>query len=157
MLDVNVPLLNSILESNRLQIQKVIKKLLDYKGKSLGFLGFSFKGGTDDLRESPIVEVIESMLGKGFQIKIYDRHVSLAKLMGANKEYIEREIPHISRLMCASAAELMQSSDVIVVANRDEEFKSALAQVRPNQAIVYLVRIADSKPENAESYYGICW
>jgi len=157
MLDVNVPLLNSILESNRLQIQKVIKKLLDYKGKSLGFLGFSFKGGTDDLRESPIVEVIESMLGKGFQIKIYDRHVSLAKLMGANKEYIEREIPHISRLMCASAAELMQSSDVIVVANRDEEFKSALAQVRPNQAIVDLVRIADSKPANAESYYGICW
>jgi GDP-mannose 6-dehydrogenase len=157
MLDVTVPLLNSILESNRLQTQKVIKKLLDHKGKSLGFLGLSFKGGTDDLRESPIVEVIESMIGKGFQIKIYDRHVSLAKLMGANKEYIEREIPHISRLMCATSAELMQASDVIIIANRDEEFKTALAQVRPNQAIIDLVRIADSKPANAGSYYGICW
>ena len=95
-LDVATPLLGSILESNRLQAQKVTKKLLEFKGKWLGFLGFSFKGGTDDLRESPIVEVIEAMLGKGFDIKIYDRHVSIAKLMGANKEYIQREIPHIS-------------------------------------------------------------
>jgi GDP-mannose 6-dehydrogenase len=157
MLDVTVPLLSSILESNRLQIQKVTKKLLEFKGKSLGFLGFSFKGGTDDLRESPIVEVIEAMLGKGFDIKIYDRHVSLAKLMGANKEYIQREIPHISRLMCAHWSELMAASEVIIVANRDEEFKAALAQSRPGQTIIDLVRIVDSKPANAGSYYGICW
>ena len=97
MLDVTVPLLNSILESNRLQTQKVIKKLLDHKGKSLGFLGLSFKGGTDDLRESPIVEVIESMIGKGFQIKIYDRHVSLAKLMGANQTRTSGSIPSSQR------------------------------------------------------------
>jgi GDP-mannose 6-dehydrogenase len=157
MLDVSTPLLSSVLESNRLQIQKVTKKLLEFKGKSLGFLGFSFKGGTDDLRESPIVEVIEAMLGKGFDIKIYDRHVSLAKLMGANKEYIQREIPHISRLMAAHWSELMETSDVIIVANRDEEFKKALAQARPNQTIIDLVRIVDSKPANAGSYYGICW
>ena len=157
MLDVSTPLLSSVLESNRLQIQKVTKKLLEFKGKSLGFLGFSFKGGTDDLRESPIVEVIEAMLGKGFDIKIYDRHVSLAKLMGANKEYIQREIPHISRLMAAHWSELMESSEVIIVANRDEEFKKALAQARPNQTIIDLVRIVDSKPANAGSYYGICW
>ena len=157
MLDVAVPLLSSVLESNRLQIQKVIKKLLEYKGKSLGFLGFSFKGGTDDLRESPIVEVIEAMLGKGFDIKIYDRHVSIAKLMGANKEYIQREIPHISRLMCTDWAELMATCDVVVVANRDEDFKKALALARPEQVIIDLVRIVDSKPANAGSYYGICW
>jgi len=157
MLDVSTPLLSSILESNRLQIQKVTKKLLEFKGKSLGFLGFSFKGGTDDLRESPIVEVIEAMLGKGFDIKIYDRHVSLARLMGANKEYIQREIPHISRLMCPAWSELMETSDVIIVANRDEEFKTALAQARPHQTIIDLVRIVDAKPANAGSYYGICW
>lgn len=156
-LEVEVPVLNAVLESNHRQIQKLINKLVNYKGRSLGFLGLSFKGGTDDLRSSPIVEVIESMLGKGFGIKIHDQHVSLARLMGANKEYIEKEIPHLSRLMCGTAKELVEQSDVIVVNHRDESFKEALKHLKSGQVVIDLVRIADRNRWDGCEYYGICW
>ncbi len=156
-LDVEVPMLNSILESNSRQIDKVVNKLLNFKGKSLGFLGLSFKGGTDDLRSSPIVEVIETVLGKGFNVKIYDPHVSLARLMGANKDYIEREIPHLSRLMCSTAAELVESSEVVVVSHRDEGFRQSLQNLKTGQVLMDLVRIVDRNMWNGCEYYGICW
>ena len=133
------------------------KKLLEFKGRRLGFLGMSFKGGTDDLRESPIVELIEALIGKGFEIRIYDRHVSLARLTGANKEYIEKGIPHISKLMAADTDELIANSDVIVVGNHDETFREVLQSANSKQAIVDLVRIVDAPPAHAGSYYGICW
>ena len=90
-------MLNSLLDSNKRQVSKVVNKLREYRGKKLGFLGLSFKDGTDDLRESPMVDLIETMLGKGFSARIYDPDVSLGRLLGANKEYIEREIPHLSK------------------------------------------------------------
>jgi GDP-mannose 6-dehydrogenase len=157
LLDLEVPVLSAILESNDRQIQNVIGKLLDYKGKRLGFLGLSFKGGTDDMRSSPIVEVIEAMLGKGFSIKIFDQHVSLARLMGANKEYIEREIPHLSRLMCETALELVEQSEVIVVNHQDESFKNALEQAMSGSVIVDLVRIRENSVNGDCEYFGICW
>jgi len=157
LLDVDLPLLNSIFSSNKRQILKVVNKLMEYKGRTLGFLGLSFKGGTDDLRESPLVEVVETMLGKGFQVRIYDRNVSMARLMGANKEYIEKEIPHISSLMCLSAEELLQECDVVVVGNHEVEFKHALKKVRSEQTIIDLVRIVDKPTDIEGKYYGICW
>jgi len=156
-LDLELPLLRSILESNKLQVLKVIRTLVGFKGRSLGFLGLSFKGGTDDLRESPIVEVIEAMLGKGFTVQIFDRHVSLAKLMGANKEYIEKEIPHISRLICGTVDELMAKSDVIVVSNRNPEFRDVLGRSKPGQVVVDLVRIVEDPTAGAGTYFGLCW
>jgi GDP-mannose 6-dehydrogenase len=157
-MDIDTPVLNAIMESNKRQILKVIRKLSEYKGYSLGFLGLSFKGGTDDLRESPMVEVIEAMLGKGFGIRVYDKYVSIAGLMGANKEYIEREIPHISSLMCSSAKDLVCNSDVIVVGNYAEEFKKALiAEIRENQVVLDLVRIVDERDLIRGDYHGICW
>jgi GDP-mannose 6-dehydrogenase len=155
--DLELPVLGSVLASNRLQVEKIIKKLMEFKGRRLGFLGMSFKGGTDDLRESPIVELIEALIGKGFDIRIYDRHVSLARLTGANKEYIEKGIPHISKLMAATTDELMAHSDVIVVGTRDEKFCEVLQSANSAQTIVDLVRIVDTPPPNAGSYYGICW
>jgi GDP-mannose 6-dehydrogenase len=156
-LDLELPVLNNILHSNRLQIAKVIRKLMEFKGKKLGFLGLSFKGGTDDLRESPIVEVIEAMIGKGFDIKIYDRHVSLAKLMGANREYIEKEIPHLSRLMSESMDDVMRHADIIIISNRGEGFAQAAASAQSHQTVIDLVRIVNDAPENAGTYYGLCW
>ena len=97
------------------------------------------------------------MLGKGFHIRIFDRHVSLARLMGANKEYIEKEIPHISSLMCASASEVVKQSDVIVVSQRDDAFVESLQSVNGNQMVVDLVRIADLGEKLNGRYYGICW
>jgi len=157
MLDLELPLLGSILESNRLQVLKVIRKLMEHKGRSLGFLGLSFKGGTDDLRESPIVEVIEALIGKGFDVRIYDRHVSLARLMGANKLYIEREIPHISRVMCSNASDLLAQSDVIVVVNREDEFRELLTPMPANKLVIDLVRIFSQPPSDGQTYEGICW
>lgn len=155
--DLELPVIGSVLASNRLQVEKVVKKLMEFKGRRLGFLGMSFKGGTDDLRESPIVELIETLIGKGFDIRIYDRHVSLARLTGANKEFIEKGIPHISKLMAATTEELMANSDVIVVGNRDEKFREVLQSATSSHAVVDLVRIVDAPPANAGSYYGICW
>jgi len=154
---VDTPVLNAILDSNKKQILKVVNMLIEYKGLTLGYLGLSFKGGTDDLRESPLVEVIETMLGKGFNIKIFDRNVSMAKLMGANKEYIEKEIPHISSLMCSSSEELINSSDVIIVGNHEDEFRGALENIKENQIVIDLVRILNSSADIKGKYYGICW
>jgi GDP-mannose 6-dehydrogenase len=156
-LDVPTPLLDSILVSNRKQVERVTTLLQKYKGRSLGFLGLSFKHGTDDLRESPILEVIETMIGKGFQVGIYDEYVSIARLVGANKEYIQKEIPHVSSLMRSSAEELVRDCDVIIVSNASEEFRGVLAQAtRPDQVVVDLVRIIEGEALKSE-YYGICW
>ena len=157
-LDVPTPLLDSILVSNKKQIERVTSLLQGYKGRSLGFLGLSFKHGTDDLRESPILEVIETMIGKGFHVGIYDEFVSIARLVGANKEYIQKEIPHVSSLMRSSAEELVRESDVVVVSTASERFREILAKnYRPDQMVVDLIRIVEKSQTIGSNYYGINW
>jgi GDP-mannose 6-dehydrogenase len=157
-MDIPTPLLDSILVSNRKQIEHVTALLQKYKGRSLGFLGLSFKHGTDDLRESPILEVIETMIGKGFRVGIYDEFVSIASLVGANKEYINKEIPHVSSLMRPSAEELVRDSDVVVVSTASARFREVLAQTgRPGQVVVDLVRIIEKPKVMNGNYHGICW
>jgi GDP-mannose 6-dehydrogenase len=155
--DIEAPVLNSILDSNKWQIQKVINKLLSYKGRSLGFLGLSFKEGTDDLRESPIVEVIETMIGKGFAVRIHDQNVSMARLMGANKQYIEKEIPHISDLLCSSVEELIAQSEVLIVTNKEKQYYEHLKQLTGSHVIIDLVRLFNPDDYPDTQYYGICW
>jgi GDP-mannose 6-dehydrogenase len=155
-LDTEVPVLSSILSSNQLQISRAIDMVAKTGKKKVGVLGFAFKAGTDDLRESPLVTMIESLIGKGYQLAIYDRDVSLARLVGANKEYIEREIPHISSLMKASVAEVLAASDVVIVGNKNDEFKAIEAQLAPGQIVLDLVRIFGDRLSD-ESYQGICW
>jgi GDP-mannose 6-dehydrogenase len=158
MLDVPTPLLEAISVSNREQIAKVVGMLEPYKGRPLGFLGLSFKHGTDDLRESPILQVIETMIGKGFDVTIYDEYVSIARLVGSNKEYIEREIPHVSSLMCESAEQLVRESSVVIVSNRSEEFRDALRkELRADHVVVDLVRIVEDPTTLEGTYEGICW
>ncbi len=155
-LDVDVPVLAATLQSNRRQIERAIEMVLATGRKRIGVLGFSFKAGTDDLRESPMVTLIETLIGKGMQLSIYDRDVSLARLFGANKEYIEREIPHISQLMRASVDEVLESSDVLVIGNKAEEFRGLETKLRSGQQVIDLVRIFD-KRVTGDSYEGICW
>jgi GDP-mannose 6-dehydrogenase len=123
--------------------------------KRVGILGFSFKAGTDDLRESPMVALIETLIGKGLQLLIYDRDVSLARLFGANREYIERQIPHISQLMRASIEEVLDASDVIVIGNKADEFKELQGRRRDGLLVIDLVRVFKGRSD--ESYQGICW
>ncbi|MBN1696511.1 MAG: nucleotide sugar dehydrogenase [Spirochaetales bacterium] len=157
LLDLETPVLNSILSSNKRQITKTVNKLLEYKGKVIGFLGLSFKSGTDDLRESPIVEVIETVIGKGLTVKIYDKNVSIARLIGANKQYIEEEIPHISSLMEEKIEDLIRDADVLVIANKSEEFKNVVRKAGKPKVIIDLVRIVEDTSEIKADYYGICW
>lgn len=155
-LDVEVPVLSSILPSNRLQIEKAIDLALRTGKKRVGVLGFSFKAGTDDLRESPMVTLIETLIGKGLQLAIYDRDVSLARLFGANKEYIEREIPHVAQLMRGSMEEVLAESEVLIVGHPAEEFRGIESRLKDGQLVIDLVRIL-STPTNNDSYQGICW
>lgn len=153
--DVDVPVLSSILPSNRLQIERAIEMVLLTGKKRIGVLGISFKAGTDDLRESPMVDLIETLIGKGVQLSIYDRDVSLARLFGANKEFIESGIPHISQLMRASVEELLETSDVLIIGNNSEEFREIELKVRADQIIIDLVRLFEKTSD--ETYQGICW
>jgi len=155
-LDVEVPVLSSILPSNKLQIQRAVDMVVATGHKRVGVLGFSFKAGTDDLRESPMVTLIETLIGKGFELALYDRDVSLARLVGANKEYIEREIPHISKLMRAGVDGVLSDSDVIIIGNQAEEFRGVVERLRNDQQLIDLVHLFDGRT-SSENYQGICW
>ena len=154
-LDVEVPLLSSLLQSNRLQVERAVEMVLRTGRKRIGVLGFSFKAGTDDLRESPMVSLIETLIGKGFQLAVYDRDVSLARLFGANKEFIERGIPHISQLMRSSLDEVRETSDLLIVGNKSEEFREIESKLRADQIVIDLVRLFEKTSDDA--YQGICW
>lgn len=156
-LDIDVPVLDSIMSSNRVQIEKGLKMIMEKGSKKVGVLGFSFKAGTDDLRESPIVEVIERLLGKGYDLKLYDSNVNLASLVGANRDYILNQIPHISKLMVDSIDEILAHADTLVIGNGDREFSSIVERLRNNQVIVDLVRIAPEISSQGGNYEGICW
>jgi len=156
-LDQNLPVLEGILPSNEAQIQRGFDLIRKTGRKKVGMLGFSFKAGTDDLRESPLVTLIEMLLGKGYEIKIYDRNVSLARLHGANRAYIERGIPHIATLMCDSMEEVLAESDVIVIGNKSPEFRQAIQQMREDQVVIDLVRIEEEARPSSGHYEGIAW
>jgi GDP-mannose 6-dehydrogenase len=155
--DIYPPVLEAILPSNRRQIDIAYQMIKHTGHKRVGVLGFSFKAGTDDLRESPMVELIEYMIGKGFHVKVYDKNVSLANLHGANRAYIEQEIPHIASLMVDSIGQLLRDSEVIVIGNKAPEFRSVLTELRDDQTVIDLVRIADGALMSGEQYQGICW
>ncbi|MGB2716067.1 MAG: UDP-glucose/GDP-mannose dehydrogenase family protein [Vicinamibacterales bacterium] len=157
-LDLEMPVIQSILGSNQLQIQQAVDMVVETGKKTVGLLGFSFKAGTDDLRESPIVILAEALLGKGYQLCIYDRNVSLAKLVGANREYITKQIPHLSSLLCETLDTVLEKSEVIVVGNASPEFADALKRTRPDQIVIDLVRVKGVTPEEIPAQYsGICW
>ena len=155
-LEVDVPVLLSVLQSNHLQIERALEMVLRANTRRIGLLGLSFKAGTDDLRESPIVSLAESLISKGMQLAIYDRQVSLAHLLGANKEYIERQIPHISQLMRSSLKEVLDASDVLIIGNNSEEFREIESELRPNHLVIDLARLWTGRTTGRQ-YDGICW
>ena len=155
-LDLDLPVLNAIMLSNERQLERGIRMILDKGNKKVGILGFSFKAGTDDLRESPVVEVIERLIGKGYELRVYDRNVQLASLVGANRDYILNRIPHISDLMVDNIEDVLSFADTVVVGTGAEEFRTILTKLRAGQVIVDFVRIVDIRSESGK-YDGICW
>jgi GDP-mannose 6-dehydrogenase len=140
--DVDVPLLSSIPASNEHQIRRGIDAVLSARKKRVAVVGLAFKSGTDDLRESPMVTLVETLIGKGCAVRIFDRNVRLAALVGANRRYIEKEIPHISSLMCEDLETLIADAEVVVIGSEGEDTVQALALCRPDQMIVDLTRAA---------------
>ena len=154
-LDLELPVLNAIMLSNERQIDRSIKMITEKGNRKVGVLGFAFKAGTDDLRESPIVNVIEYLIGKGYDLRLYDKNVNLAALTGANRDYILNHIPHISKLMVQSLDEALNFAETLVIGNGAEEFRAVPALLKPNQVVVDLVRI--SQAQSGGQYDGICW
>ncbi|MEA3343060.1 MAG: nucleotide sugar dehydrogenase, partial [archaeon] len=153
--NLKLPLLESILESNENQIKRAIKIITRTKKKNIGILGLSFKAKTDDLRESPIIEVIETLIGKGCNIKIYDSEVMLSSIFGANKDYITKEIPHIHRLFCSTVEEVVNNSELIIISKSEQTFKK-ITQITTNRhTIIDMVRLFKAKELNC-NYEGIC-
>jgi len=148
--------LAALLESNRKQVQRAYDMVLATGHRRVGVLGLAFKAGTDDLRESPMVSLIEMLIGKGLQLSIYDRDVSSANLVGANREYIEREIPHIWSLMRPTVREVVESADTVVIGNSATEFRELSEQLN-GQMVVDLARAFGPRVSNGPSYQGICW
>lgn len=155
-LDLDLPIISSIMENNQKQINRGFDMIVRQGYRKVAFLGFSFKAGTDDLRESPIVELIERLIGKGYDLKLYDKNVNLARLVGANKDYILNAIPHISKLMVDSLDAAVSHGETIVIGNADEQFQSILPGLAAGKVMVDLVRITEQRSEEGR-YDGICW
>jgi GDP-mannose 6-dehydrogenase len=154
--DLETPILNSILPSNEMQVRRGLDLIINKGHKRIGILGFSFKAGTDDLRESPLIEVIERLIGKGYDLRIYDKSVKIASLTGANRGFILNRIPHISRLMVDGIDRVLDHAQTIVIGNKDPEFTQVPARMRDDQVMVDFVRIANRGSEEGK-YDGICW
>ncbi|RMG63824.1 MAG: UDP-glucose/GDP-mannose dehydrogenase family protein [Calditrichaeota bacterium] len=155
--DLDLPVLNAILPSNERHVRRAVEMVLAHGKKKVGILGLSFKGNTDDLRESPMVDVVEALLGKGYDLRIYDRNVHLARLFGANKEYINKKIPHISSLMVSNIGEVLDHSEIILIGNRNREFEETLARLEGPYHVIDLVRIVSDPSALKVAYEGICW
>jgi GDP-mannose 6-dehydrogenase len=154
--DLNLPIISSILPSNEMQIARGLQLIVDRGQRRVGILGFSFKAGTDDLRESPLIEVIERLIGKGYDLRIYDKNVNIARLVGANRDFILNKIPHISKLMVADIDTVLDHAQTIVIGNKDPDFDGVPEKLREGQVLVDFVRIAERASMNG-NYDGICW
>jgi GDP-mannose 6-dehydrogenase len=155
--DLSIPMLEGVLPSNRVHVQHAIDKVLATGRRRVGMIGLSFKSGTDDLRESPLVDLAEVFLGQGLDLKIYDPEVKLSRIIGANRRYIEEVIPHIGSLLTDQVEDVITGRDVIVVGLNDKDLLFALrSSVRADQTVVDLVNIPERQTLKCH-YEGACW
>lgn len=155
--DLDTPMLRALLKSNQLQVARGIRIVERTGRRKVGILGLSFKAGTDDVRESPIVPLAETLLGRGFEVCIYDRNVEPEKLIGKNKAFLERELPHIASLMCDSIADVVRKSEVVVIGNGSPEFQNVSHLIEKGQVLIDLVGASKVNGELKGNYEGICW
>ncbi len=155
--DVEIPMLAGIMQSNRSHVDLAVQKILETGKRKIGFIGLSFKTGTDDLRESPLVSLAEQLLGKGMQLSIYDPEVHLSRLLGANKSFIERHVPHIGELLKPEIEQVVAESEVLVIGLSGKEVAEALVGlVREDQKVLDLVSLPASIKLKGD-VEGLCW
>ena len=157
-LDVSLPLLESILPSNAEHVNRTVETVLRTNKRKVSLLGLSFKAGTDDLRESPQVQLIKRLLGEGCQVLIWDQDVSLGRLAGSNRQYIEEVIPHIGSLLSTDLEHVVRSAEVVIIGNKAADREQLSKLFTANQIVFDLVNLDKARrPESAASYQGICW
>jgi GDP-mannose 6-dehydrogenase len=154
--DVEVPLLSHLIDSNEIHLETALKMVLDVGRREVAILGLSFKAGTDDLREAPMVEMAERLLGKGLRVRIFDRNVSLARLTGANARFIHDHLPHIGRLLVDDVHAALDGAKVVVVGNSDPAFADVVAGLDDDVTVIDLVRVLTDPPVGA-NYRGLGW
>jgi GDP-mannose 6-dehydrogenase len=154
-LDVQTPLISSLMQSNENQVKRAFQMIESLNKRKIGMLGLSFKAETDDLRESPLVELAEMLIGKGYQLSIYDRNVKFASVHGANRDYINGKIPHISSLLAENETELLNNSEVLVIGNKDKAFQAMLESWPADKQLVDLAGFMTNTSEVNKQ--GICW
>jgi GDP-mannose 6-dehydrogenase len=155
-LEVDVPLIHSLLPSNREQVERAMRMVVARGKRRIGVLGFAFKSGTDDMRESPVLELIERLHGKGYELRIFDPSVELSRLMGANLDYLAKGIPHIERMMVDSIAAITEFADLVIIGNNAAMFHDVAGKLRPDQEILDLVRIPQAGAAHP-GYEGVNW
>lgn len=155
---VDAPLLGNLLRSNESHLQRAVDLITGDARRKVGIFGLSFKPGTDDLRESPLVELAERLFGKGFDVKIFDANVALSRLVGANRAYISQRLPHIGQLLTDDIDEVLGHGEILIVGSREPEVLHAIARRSSDQLVIDLVRIPDAQQwRNRENYRGIAW
>src|SRR5580692_563481 len=157
-LDLNLPLLESVMASNHQHLERAVEMVLTTSKRNVAMLGLSFKSATDDLRESPQVQLVKRLLGEGCEIRIWDDNVSLGRLIGSNREYIEHAIPHIGSLLCPSMESTLEGAEVVVVATSSVNREVLRQHIKPGQHVIDLVNLERSRrADGIDSYEGICW
>ena len=154
-LEADNPMLSSVMRSNSTQVQRAFELIASLGSRKVGLLGLAFKSGTDDLRESPLVDLAELLIGKGYALSIYDKNVDHARMMGTNKEYIDAKIPHVSNLLRSSMHDVIDHSEIVVLGNKDAAFSVALEKRRPGTKVVDLVGFMQGTSD--DELHGICW
>jgi GDP-mannose 6-dehydrogenase len=156
-LDLDVPLLNAVIPANQRQIDRAFDAIETFGARRIAFLGVSFKAGTDDLRESPQVALVERLIGRGYDLRIYDRNVHMARLTGANRAYIESAIPHIAQVLSDDLDAVLAHGELVILGNSAPEFKTVTARLAPDQRIYDLARIAGAAEALGDRYQGVNW
>ena len=157
-LDLKLPLLESLMPSNAEHIDRAVDMVMSTGKKKIAQLGLSFKAGTDDLRESPQVQLIKRLMGEGLEVRVWDEDVSLGRLAGANRQYIEQVIPHIGSVLSADLEVVLRSAEVVILGNKSANKEQLARFLRPEQIVIDLIHLDRTKrPEGAKTYEGICW
>ena len=156
-MDVPIPALAALLDSNNAHIDRAYEMITKAGRRPVALFGLAFKPGTDDMRDSPLVVLAERLLGKGYQLAIFDRFVKVSRLLGKNKEFIEREIPHLSSLLCDTPEAALENAEVIVIGHADAEARAAILAGAAGRRIVDLSGYADLQAITSGNYEGICW
>jgi GDP-mannose 6-dehydrogenase len=155
--DLDLPVLDSIMRSNDRHVEEAIHLVERMKKRRVGVLGLSFKAGTDDLRESPILRVIGTLVGKGYSVLLHDPNIDMERVLGANRQFVEDEVPYLPERLRAKLEDVLRESDVIVVANGSQEYRGVGGMLRADQTLVDLVHAVDPKSVAHGEYHGLAW